>query len=214
MEGSMQLHQQFEEEPVQGFDSNQYFNTKFDGEDDNESLHVSIYTGGDESILNDVAAVLREYDFTRFGEVDFAPGTYVFSFEVSFGKEDAAAARRSKAELKKDLLRRPPLIHATRPKKEAKRASALAKLWKTIKKKGVYVVIGSMLLWGGKEVGTVITEELIKDNAPTIVKSVDDVVVREFPPEAARKIHAVLQKYIEDSKQKQTLPPPSPPPPK
>jgi len=158
--------------------------------------------------------VLREYGFTRFGEVDFAPGTSVFSFKARFGKKDAAAARRNKAELKRDLLKRRPPVHMTPLTKESRRAGVLAKLWKTIKKKPVYVFIGTMLLWGGKEVGTVVAEELIKDNAPAIVQKVDDVVVREFPPGAATKLHAVFQKYIDDSTQKQTLPPPSPPPPR
>ena len=60
----------------------------------------------------------------------------------------------------------------------------------------------------------VVTEELIKDNAPAIVRRVDDVVVREFPPVAASKLHGIFQKYIDDSGQKQTLPPPSPRSPK
>jgi hypothetical protein len=211
--GVMQLHQQFKEKPVQDFDWNQNVVTKF-GDDDDESLHVSVYAGGGESILTDVAAVLREYGFTRFGEVDFAPGTYVFSFEVKFGKSDSGAARRSKSELKRDLLKRRSSVRAPRPTKESKRASALAKLWKKIRKGSVYVLIGTTLLWGTKEVGTVVTEELIRDNAPAIVKRVDNVVVREFPPRAAAKLHAVFQKYIDDSSQKQTLPPPTPPPPK
>jgi hypothetical protein len=213
MEAYTELRQQFRDETVQDFDPTQnvYF-TKFN--DDDESLDVSIYTGETDSNVTEVTAVLREYGFTRLGEVDFAPGTSVFSFKARFGKKDAAAARRNKAELKRDLLKRRPSVHATRLTKESKRAGAIANLWKTIKKRRVYVLIGGLLLWGTKEVGTVITEELIKDNVPAIVQKVDDVVVREFPPGPAAKLHAVFQKYIDDSTQKQTLPPPSTPPPR
>src|ERR1700730_9554433 len=181
MEAHTELKQQFGEQTVQDFDWTQKVFTKF-ADDDDDSLDVSIYTAEGDNIVNEVAAVLREYGFTQFGEIDFAPGSSVFSFKTRFGKKDVAAARRNKAELKRDLLKRRPSVHPVYLTKSSKRASAIAKLWKKVKKAGVYVLIGNVLLWGGKKVGEVVTEELIKSETPAIVRTIDDVVVRESPP--------------------------------
>jgi hypothetical protein len=212
----MNLLRQVYQAPIVRSEQKHWLGSQFVFDNDDVSLQVSGYLDSSESqaeILGDVTQVLRAYGFTNFAPISQAPGSYYFSINVKFGKNDRQAAQRSKRELQQDLLK------DALPQRPPQKRRAVQKLKKSIwRRAGMGLV--TIILAGTSFLGNVTAdvfhdeikggiEKVLKDHGPEIVRKADSVAAKELPADVANSIHKAVKDYIDNSPSKTEQPPPS-----
>jgi len=196
--------------PVAGADVNQDFTTKLASQDE-LFLPVSIYLESDEGrgeIVQNVVGVMRSYGFNLV-QWEEAPGTRYIHLRGKHADGDVEESRKSKRELKEDLLKKELPSHPRRRKAVEKLKKSL---WSRSKKKIVTIIVAGAVYLGtlsGDIVKDAIkdkAEEWLKNNGPQIAQKADDLVVEELPPAIANQFHRAVKGYI-DSSPKKTSPP-------
>jgi hypothetical protein len=212
----MNLLRQVYQAPIVRSEQKHWLGSQFVFDNDDVSLQVSGYLDSSEDrdeVLGDVTQVLRAYGFTDIAAISEAPGSYYFSLNVKFGKNDHQAAQKSKRQLEQDLLRDTP---PGRPPQKRRAVRKLKKsLWSLAGKK-----LGAIILFGVTCLGTVALdifeheiekegENWLNNHGPEILRKADSVVTKELPPSAAKSFHEAVKEYIDKSPEKTELKPPS-----